>query len=167
MAGLVGQRSCVRLLAKSDVGGTKMAKYDQKTKAEPLSPEGFIEAIENPQRRAEARQLLQIYGAASGYPARVYTGGMIGFGHYSYTYASGHSGTAMATGFAPRKAELSLYGLLWGEAASALLPQLGKVRAGVGCVYARKLADIDLAVLSRQIALGLDHLRGLYPVTPE
>lgn len=144
-----------------------MAKYDQKTRAEPISAEALIGSIADPRRQEEARQLLQIYGDASGYPARVYTGGMIGFGHYAYTYASGHSGTAMATGFAPRKAELSLYGLLWGEAASALLPQLGKVRAGVGCVYARKLADIDLAVLSRQIALGLDHLRRLYPVTPE
>lgn len=144
-----------------------MTKSAQKTRAEPIAPEAFIAGIADPRRRAEAQQLLLVYGQASGYPARICTGGMVGFGHYAYTYASGHSGSAMATGFAPRKAELSLYGLLWGAAASALLPRLGKVRAGVGCVYARRLDDIDLDVLARQIALGLDHLRGLYPVTPE
>lgn len=143
-----------------------MAKSTQKTRAEAQSPEDFIAAMTDARRQAEARQLMAIYAAASGYPARVYTGGMIGFGHYAYTYDSGHSGTAMATGFAPRKAELSLYGLRGGAQSEALLPALGKVREAVSCIYARRLEDIDLEVLSRLIVLGLENLGSRYPVTP-
>lgn len=144
-----------------------MAKSLQKTRAEPQLVAEFIAGLENPVRKAEALALVEIYGRASGYSARLYTGGMIGFGHYAYTYASGHSGTAMATGFAPRKADLSLYGLKGGAEAAALLPTLGKHREGVGCIYAKRLSDLDAQVLARLIVAGLENLRAQYPVTPE
>ncbi|MGO2619391.1 MAG: hypothetical protein ACTH82_04785 [Glutamicibacter ardleyensis] len=35
-----------------------------------------------------------------------------------------------------------------------LLPQLGKYTEGAGCVYVKKLEDIDLAVLRRLIAIA-------------
>ena len=143
-----------------------VAKYDQKTKALTLSVDDFIASLDSPERQAEAKELVKIFAAATGYPAKIYTGGMIGFGHYAYTYDSGHSGTAMATGFAPRKAELSLYGLR-GEGTSALLARLGKHRQGQACVYAKRLSDLDHMVLSQLIVAGLTHLKSRYPVTPE
>ena len=142
-----------------------MADPAQKTKVEPQSVEDFIAAIALPQRQAEARQLLAIYGQASGYAPRLYTGGMIGFGHYAYTYPSGHSGTAFATGFAPRKADLSLYGLKYGPDSTALRARLGKHRAAVSCVYVKHLSATNPEVLSELIRSGLQVLKSRYPVT--
>jgi hypothetical protein len=141
-----------------------MAKYVPKTKAEPVTAEAFIDAIENPQRQAEARELLAIFGKASGYPARVYTGGMIGFGSYSYETA-GCIGTWFATGFAARKGDLSLYGLKGSANETELLPKLGKYREGAGCVYAKRLGDIDKGVLEQLIIQGLDSLKARFSVT--
>ena len=143
-----------------------MAKYDQKTKVEPQTVEDFIAGLESPQRQSEARALLQIYSTASGFAPKLYTGGMIGFGSYAYTYDSGHSGTAFATGFAPRKADLSLYRLKYGPESEAMLAQMGKHRAGVACVYVKHLAGVDTAVLSDLIRAGLAVLKSRYPVTP-
>lgn len=142
-----------------------MASYVPKTRVEPQDVNAFIDALDNPQRQSEARDLLKIYGAASGFAPKLYTGGMIGFGSYDYSYPSGHSGTAFATGFAPRKADLSLYGLKYGPESEAMLARMGKHRAGAGCVYVKHLAAVDTAVLADLIRAGLTVLRSRYPVT--
>ncbi len=144
-----------------------MANYVPKTKVEQVSLDAFLAKVEPEARQAEARVLLEIYARATGYPARIYTGGMVGFGRYAYTYDSGHSGTSMATGFAPRKADLSLYGLKGGAGTEVLLPKLGKHREGKGCVYAKHLSDLDLTVLADLIRAGLENLKTRYPVTAE
>ena len=77
---------------------------------------------------------------------------MIGFGQYHYKYASGHEGDAFRIGFSPRKGEFSLYLLVAyagaeKEREEALLSRLGKHRRGKSCLYVRKLADVDMAVL--------------------
>ena len=66
----------------------------------------------------------------------------------------GTRGTWFKTGFSPRKAQLSLYGLKDMPEGAALLPSLGKYTEGAGCVYVKKLDDIDLAVLRRLIAIA-------------
>ena len=58
------------------------------------------------------------------------------------------------TGFSPRKAQLSLYGLKDLPEGAALLPSLGRYTEGAGCVYVKKLDDIDLNVLRRLIAIA-------------
>ncbi|MDN6746701.1 MAG: DUF1801 domain-containing protein, partial [Brevibacterium sp.] len=57
-------------------------------------------------------------------------------------------------GFSPRRTQLSLYGLKDSPAGAALLPRLGTYTEGAGCVYVRKLADIDEAVLRRLITIA-------------
>ena len=89
-------------------------------------------------------------------------------GHYHYKYASGHEGDAFLIGFAPRKAELSLYlmGCYFPDVdarRTALLVRLGKHRMGKACLYVRKLADIDLAVLRELAELSVRRLREAYP----
>jgi len=63
-------------------------------------------------------------------------------------------GEWMKTGFSPRKAQLSLYGLKDLPEGVALLPSLGTFSEGAGCVYVKKLDDIDLNVLRRLIAIA-------------
>jgi uncharacterized protein YdhG (YjbR/CyaY superfamily) len=84
---------------------------------------------------------------------------MVGFGDYHYVYASGHEGDTFLTGFSPRKAALTLYfmcGLQ--ERFAGQLKKLGKAKASKGCLYIKKLADIDLAVLRDMIEANLAHV---------
>lgn len=106
-------------------------------------------------------------GEVTGEPA-VLWGTMIGFGHYHYKYASGHEGDAFLIGFAPRKAAFSIYvmGCNFPDADAeriALLARIGKHRMGKGCLYVRKLADIDLSVLRELAELSVRRLREAYP----
>ena len=82
---------------------------------------------------------------------------IIGYGSYHYKYDSGREGTMCRAGLSPRKGAQVLYvmgGL--GERApiAALLGKLGKHTTGKGCLYIKKLADVDLAVLEALVALS-------------
>lgn len=54
-------------------------------------------------------------------------------------------------GFASRKPDLVLYLMCGRVRTEGLLKKLGKHRAGVSCIYVRRLADVDEAVLARII----------------
>jgi len=127
----------------------------------------FLAGAESDARRADSRTLIAMMGEVTGEPA-VLWGPMIGFGHYHYKYASGHEGDAFLIGFAPRKAEFSIYvmGCYFPDVDAeriALLARLGKHRMGKGCLYVRKLADIDLAALRELAELSVRRLREAYP----
>ena len=125
----------------------------------------FLDAVHPGPRQAEARLLVALFSEVSGYAPRLH-GSMVGFGQYTYTYDSGHSGTSLATGFAPRKAELSLYILPGLEPFGPILARLGPHRIGKACLYLRRLAGVDQAVLRELIAAGLVDLRSCWTVTP-
>lgn len=123
-----------------------------------------LNAIENPTRRADAFRLNKIMQSASGFEPKLW-GKIIGYGSYDYTYASGRSGTSLATGFAPQKSKLSLY-IMPGYADFApILERLGKHKTGKACLYINKLADIDEAVLEELIKAGLKDLAAQWPIT--
>jgi len=58
-------------------------------------------------------------------------------------------------GFAPRKANLSLYVSMGIKEHAAALEKLGKHKTGVGCLYINKLEEIDLKVLKGIIEISL------------
>jgi hypothetical protein len=140
--------------------------YQAKTKAEPVTVADFLNSVTPPARQAEARRLVEVFREVTGYEPRVYTGGMVGFGSYAYTYDSGHSGVSLATGFAPRKADLSIYVMPGYQDFGHILQRLGKHRIGKACLYLRHLKDADEAVLRELILAGLADLRARWPVTP-
>ena len=142
-----------------------MAGYQAKTKVEDQPLVAFLDSVTPPSRQAEARVLAALFAEVTGFAPRVYTGGMVGFGRYDYTYASGHSGTSFATGFAPRKADLSIYLAPGLVQVTPLLSRLGKHRIGKGCLYLKHLSDADLAVLREVIVAGLEELRMRWPVS--
>lgn len=84
--------------------------------------------------------------------------GIVGFGTYHYRYATRWEGDAAAVGFSPRKANLVLYGLIYGPDAQQLLPRLGKHKTGVGCLYINRLNDVDLGVLEQLVRTGQDYV---------
>ena len=138
-----------------------------KTKVVPLDIAAFLDGVLPPQRQAEARRLVQVFAEVTGFQPLVYTGGMVGFGRYAYAYDSGHSGVSLATGFAPRRADLSLYIMTGFQDAAPLLARLGPHRVGKACLYIRHLDRVDEAVLRDVIAAGLDALRLRWVVTPD
>lgn len=142
-----------------------MAGYQAKTKVEDQPLVAFLDSVTPPSRQAEARVLAALFAEVTGFAPRVYTGGMVGFGRYDYTYASGHSGTSFATGFAPRKADLSIYLAPGLVQVTPLLSRLGKHRIGKGCLYLKHLSDADLDALRELIAAGLAELRTRWPVS--
>ena len=85
----------------------------------------------------------------------LWSNSIVGFGikrHKSPT--TGREADWMRIGFAPRKANISLYFGINVDAHAAALEKLGKFKAGMGCVYINKLADIDLEVLKGMIEAG-------------
>ncbi len=98
----------------------------------------------------------------TGEEPHMYGPSIIGFGTYHYTYASGHSGSAPLAAFSPRKPELVIY--LAQEALEAdVLAKLGKHKATKGCLYVKRLADIDLKVLQTLIRKSIATTRKAYP----
>ena len=117
-----------------------------------------------PEARADdCRALAALMQRVSGHPPRLW-GRMVGFGHHHYVYDSGREGDTFEIGFASGaggKGELSLYLDIGANAAAAepLLARLGKHRAGKGCVYLKRLSDVDLTVLEALCAAAVRHKR--------
>jgi len=125
----------------------------QKTVPTGVPVEEFLAGLDA-RRAAEGAELARIYGEATGAEPVMWGPSIIGFGAYTITYANGTTGTWMRTGFSPRKAKLSLYGLTEHPESAALLQKLGPHTATVACVYANRLDALDEAVLRELITLG-------------
>jgi hypothetical protein len=84
----------------------------------------------------------------SGFEAKMWGPSIIGFGTHHYIYDSGREGDAPIIAFSPRKAAFSLYVFRGNKEESTLLTRLGKYKMEKGCIYVKKIADIDLSILS-------------------
>jgi hypothetical protein len=130
-----------------------------------LDREVWLAGVE-PARRAEAGRLLAIFAEATGWEPRLWGPSMVGFGRYVYRYDSGHGGESLATGFSPRKAELSVYILPGYADFGSILSRLGPHRLGKSCLYIKRLDAVDEGVLRELIRAGLEDLARQWPVHP-
>jgi hypothetical protein len=111
----------------------------------------YLDGILDEGRRVDVLTVLRLMQDATGETPRLW-GGIIGFGRYRYRYGSGREGETFITGIASRRDSMVLYlgpGL---DGRADLLAALGRHRAGKGCLYIRRLADVDAEVLQRFIA---------------
>ncbi len=122
-----------------------------KTKPTGESAADFLQKVQPDSRREDCLALLDIFENASGSQAELWSGGIIGFGRYTYRYASGRSGEWMITGFASRRTDLTLYLSCDLEAFTGHLERLGRHRSGKGCLYIKKLSDVDAGVLAEMV----------------
>lgn len=137
---------------------------ETKTKPTEVSVNEYIAQIEDAQKRADSAVLIDMMQRITGEKPKMWGPSIIGFGSYHYKYASGHEGDTCVAGFSPRKAELSIY--LWSEAEpwrEKLLAKLGKHRMGKGCLYVKRLEQIDLKVLEELVKQSLKVVRERYP----
>ena len=140
---------------------------DNKTKATEDSVETFLSLIDHPTRRADAIVLAELFARITGFRAKMWGPSIIGYGRYHYRYESGREGDFLATGFSPRKSNLSIYIMPGYADFSSILARLGKHKLGKSCLYINKLADVDLTVLEELIRAGLADLDQKWPVQSE
>ena len=135
----------------------KKSKLAQiKTKPTSTSVEAYIDSIANEQKRKDSYVILEIMKKASGEEPTMWGSSIIGFGNKRYkSPATGREVDWFKIGFAPRKANISLYLVLDIKRHAASLKKLGKHKTGVGCLYINKLADIDMNVLKEMIGTSM------------
>ena len=125
---------------------------EQKTKPTAQSVKAFIGSIEDELRRTDSLALSQLMQRVTSTEPQIWGTGTVGFGNYHYKYASGHEGDCFIAGFAPRKTALTLYITAGVERFPKLLAKLGKYKAGKGCLYIKKLDDVNLTVLEELLS---------------
>lgn len=118
----------------------------------------FLDGITNEQRREDARKVCALMQELTGEAPKLH-GSMVGFGKYHYVYESGREGDTFVVGFAPRKTSLVLYLDQACPTRDALLAKLGEHEAGVGCVYVKRLSDVDEDVLRELITDSVASVR--------
>lgn len=120
----------------------------QRTKA---SVAAFLNSIEDPGKRREAKAVHKLMREVSGEKGAMWGVNIVGYGSYRFKYANGQESEWMLTGFSPRKQALSLYIMTGLAKHASLLKQLGKHKAGKSCLYVKRLEDIDLDVLRKLV----------------
>jgi Domain of unknown function (DU1801) len=133
---------------------------ENKTQPIKVSAARFIESIEDEVRRADAKALVKMMQSASGEKPTMWGPAIVGFGSVHYKYDSGREGDMPMIGFSPRKAASVLYGAIGFSGADAMLAKLGKHSTGKGCLYIKKLADVDQKVLESMLAKALAARKG-------
>lgn len=131
-----------------------MAK--NKTEFTDVKIDDFLQTVENEQKRKDSYELITLMENLTGEKAKMWGPSIIGFGNYHYKYESGHEGNAPIVGFSPRKAAISLYVFTGLKQHEHLLENLGKFTMGKACIYVKKLADVNLDVLSGLINHSID-----------
>lgn len=121
---------------------------EPKTRPTDASVDAFLASTPSV-RQADAAVVRDLLAEIAGAPAVMWGPSIVGFGSYSTGGARPMDWPLL--GFSPRKTELVLYFASDFPEREALLARLGKHRSAVSCVYVKRLADVDLAVL-RQLA---------------
>ena len=130
-----------------------MAAKANKTQPTTGSVDDFLAAVTPDSRRTDAEAVAALMTRLSGEQPRMWGPGIVGFGERHYKYDSGREGSTLEIGFAPRAQALVLYGM--GIQDNPLLAGLGKFSTGKGCLYIKRLADIDTSVLEALIVHAL------------
>lgn len=122
----------------------------------------FIDGVTPEWKRDDSREILKLMKKITGLEPKMWGPSIIGFGSYHYKYKSGREGDWFLTGFSPRKQNMTIY-LVGGFADSeSLLEKLGKHKISVGCLYFKKLEDIDLNILEKLIIKSIEALKEHY-----
>ena len=125
---------------------------NQKTAETVQDAEAFFNVIADERQRGDAMLLAQLMQEATGAPPVMWGSSIVGFGSRHYRYESGREGDTATVAFSPRKGKFALYGLTDFEGADEVLGRLGKHATGKGCLYIKRLTDIDESVLRELIS---------------
>jgi hypothetical protein len=121
-----------------------------KTKETTASVATFLNAIDDEERRKDCKTIAALMRRATGKPPKMWGTSIVGFGKYRYQGRSS-GGEWFVMGFSPRAANLTLYLLAGPRNNPRLLKKLGRHSIGGSCLYIKRLADVDSAVLQALI----------------
>jgi len=136
---------------------------EAKTKLTEKSVDSFIATVEDGKVREDCYTIINLMEKVTGEKPKMWGSAIVGFGKYTYKYESGRSGEICMTGFSPRKANITLYVLAGFPEQAELLQDLGKHKSGKGCLYIKKLDDVNINILKSLIKESITFLKERYP----
>jgi hypothetical protein len=122
-----------------------------KTKQTDLSVEKYLSAITDQQRQADCRVISDMMTRITGDEPKMWGNSIIGFGNTHLKYESGRELDWFKTGFSNRKDAITIYSMYGFITQPDLMQKLGKVKTGKGCLYIKKISDIDLKILEQML----------------
>jgi len=136
-----------------------------KTKPTGASVDAYLASRASTEQLADCKAIMAVCKRVTKQQPKMWGPSIVGYGSYSYTYESGHSGVACHTGFAVRGKELVVYLMAENPAQVDLLARLGRHKMGKGCLYFKRLADVDVKVLEALVAGSVAEVKRRYPQT--
>ncbi len=122
---------------------------ETKTQPTKQSVKDFIAGLTDEQTRADCLTVAKLMEEAAGSKGVMWGASIVGFGTTKITYAGGREADWPLIAFSPRKQNLTLYGMAGED--DQLLSKLGTHSVGKGCLYIKRLADVDLPTLKKLI----------------
>ena len=136
---------------------------ETKTRPTGASIDEYLTSRASAEQLKDCRAIMAICKRVTKQQPRMWGPSIVGYGSYTYTYESGHSGEACLVGFAVRGRELVVYITAEDPKQAALLARLGRHKMGKSCLYFKRLADLDTTVLEALIAGSVAEVRRRYP----
>ena len=138
-----------------------MAK--NKTTENTNSVTDFINTVTDETKRNDCFQIIELMQIQTGFEAKMWGGAIVGFGSYHYKYESGREGDAPLIGFSPRVNAITLYLAGDFDKKEELLKKFGKHKTSKGCIYIKRLVDVDIKLLKEMIKISVVHMKKKYP----
>ncbi len=135
---------------------------EAKTKLTEQTVDSFLANVADDQVRADCYTIIKLMEKASGEPPKMWGPAIIGFGSYHFKYDSGREGDICTIGFSPRKGKITLYVLCGFQGQEQVLEKLGKHKAEGGCLYIKKLTDVNVDVLDGLIKQSFEFKKKLH-----
>jgi hypothetical protein len=132
-----------------------------KTTLTDASVDEYFANIADEGRRADCQALAKLMTSVTRKPPKMWGPSIVGFGQYHYKYDSGREGDMCLAGFSSRTSALTIYVLTKGR--EELLASLGKYKGSTGCMYIKRLSDVDTGVLRKLIAASVAEIKSRYP----
>ena len=134
-----------------------------KTKETGADVSAFLANVADAGQRADADTLIELLKRLSDAAPKMWGPSIIGFGNYRYRYESGREGEMCRIGFSPRKGQTVVYVMGGFPRHAAIMAQLGKHKTGKGCLYIKRLSDVNLDALEELCAASLAYMAEKYP----
>jgi hypothetical protein len=138
-----------------------------KTKQTTASVDDFLNAIPDEQVRQDCFRIAEMMQQATKAKPKMWGPSIVGFGDAHYKYDSGREGDWMQVAFSPRKQNITLYICAGFDGRDEMLAELGKHSCGKGCVYIKRLSDVNLPALKKLINASVKHQLKTNPPTKE
>ena len=134
-----------------------------KTKPTNVSAEVYLQSVEPEGKRQDGLALLSLFRKITGEKGQMWGTAIVGFGMFHYkSERSSQEGDWPLTGFSPRKQNLTLYLMSGFTKHQELLKKLGKHTTSVGCLYIKRLSDVDIDVLTQLIETSFLEMKEMH-----